>query len=194
LLKVHEPEFMFDKIRRKIGKYYYKKERLKSDPAHGMVNLPAAKKVGILYTLEDIPDYDKVSEFVTQLQQDHKEVKALGFVKSKNLIQRFLPKLSYDFFSVKDVTWFYQPVHKTVKDFIDKEFDLLIDLSLSDSFPLKYIAGLSRSVCRVGKFSEDNISYYDLMIDLKPAVTLDEYLLQIKHYLTIIKTDDKHQQ
>jgi hypothetical protein len=185
---------MFDKIRRKIGRYYYKKERLKSDPAHGMVNLPAARKVGILYTLEDIPDYDKVSEFVTQLQQDHKEVKALGFVKSKNLIQRFLPKLSYDFFSVRDVTWFYQPVHKTVKDFIDKEFDLLIDLSLSDSFPLKYIAGLSRSVCRVGKFSEDNISYYDLMIDLKPAVTLDEYLLQIKHYLTIIKTDDKHPQ
>jgi hypothetical protein len=183
---------MFEKIRRKIGKYYFKRERLKSDPSHGMVNLPSARKVGILYTLDDIPDYDKVSEFVTQLQQQHKEVKALGFVKSKNMIQRFIPKLSYDFFSGKDVTWFYKPVHKTVKDFIDKEFDLLIDLSLSDSFPLKYIAGLSRSVCRVGKFSEDNISYYDLMIDLKPAVTFDEYLLQIRHYLTIIKTDEKH--
>jgi hypothetical protein len=183
---------MFEKLRRKIGQYYFKKERLKTNQVHGMVNLGTAKRVGILYTLIDVPDYDKVSEFVIQLQQEHKEVKALGFVKSKSMIHRFLPKLSYDFFSRKDVTWFYRPIHNTVKDFIEKEFDLLIDLSLSDTFPLKYIAGLSRSVCRVGRFSEDNTSYYDFMIDAKPAITFDEYLYQIKHYLTIIKTDERH--
>jgi hypothetical protein len=183
---------MFKKIRRKIGQYYFNRERLKTRQAHGMVNLLAAKRVGILYTLENVPDYDKVAEFVSQLQQEHKDVKALGFVKSKNLIHRFLPKLSYDFFSGKDVTWFYRPIHDTVKDFIDKEFDLLIDLSLADSFPLKYIAGLSRSICRVGRFSEENTSYYDLMIDVKPPVTFDEYLFQIRHYLTIINTNEKY--
>jgi len=30
------------------------------------------------------------------------------------------------------------------------------------------------------------------MIDVKPAVTMDEYLKQIRHYLTIIKTDERH--
>ncbi|MCX6282578.1 MAG: hypothetical protein NTU51_11515 [Bacteroidetes bacterium] len=185
---------MIEKIRRKIGLYYFNKEQLKSRLAHGMVNLPEARRVGILYTLEEAPDYDRVSEFVTELQQDHKEVKALGFVKSKNLIQRFLPKLSYDFFSRKDLTWFYRPIHDTVRNFMDKDFDLLIDLNLADSFPHKYIAGLSRAICRVGRFSEDNTMYYDLMIDVKPAMTIDEYLSQIKHYLTVIKTDEKHPQ
>ena len=153
-----------------------------------MVNLIQARRVGILYMVGDVPDYDKVSEFVSQLQQEHKEVKALGFISSKNLISRFLPKLSYDFFSKKDVNWFYRPIHKTVKDFMEKEFDLLIDLSLADSFPLKYISGLSKAICRVGRFSEDNSPYYDLMIDAKPAITIDDYFYQIKHYLTIIKT------
>ena len=185
---------MFKKIRRKIGQYYFNKDRLKTIQVHGMVNLPEAKRIGILYTLDDMPDYDKVSVFVNQLQQDHKEVKALGFVKSKNLVERFLPKLSFDFFSKKDINWFYRPIHSTVKDFIEKEFDLLIDLSLADTFPLKYVAGLSRAVCRVGRFSEDNMYYYDLMIDAKPAVTFDEYLFQICHYLTIIKTNEKHPQ
>jgi len=118
----------------------------------------------------------------------------LGYVKSKSLIQRFLPKLSYDFFSRKDISWFYRPIHNKVKDFMEKDFDLLIDLNLADSFALKYIAGLSKAICRVGRFSEDNILYYDLMIDVKPATTLDEYLYQIRHYLTIIKTDEKHPQ
>jgi hypothetical protein len=156
-----------------------------------MTNLLDAKRIGILYTLNDVPDYDRVSEFVAKLQGSHKEVKALGFVRNKNLIQRFLPKISFDFFSKRDLTWFYKPIHTQVKDFIDKEFDLLIDVSLTDSFPLKYIAGLSNALLRVGRFSEENTAYYDLMIDMKPTMTSEEYLGQIQHYLTIINPHAK---
>ncbi len=156
-----------------------------------MTNLDDARRIGILYTLDDMPDYERVSEFVSRLQNDHKEVKALGFVKNRNLLQRFLPKLSFDFFSKRDLTWFYKPIHSQVKDFIEKEFDLLIDLSMQDTFPLKYISGLSRALCRVGKFSEDNTQYYDLMIDTKPSMTQEEYMKQVQHYLTVIKTHAK---
>ncbi len=182
---------MFDKIRRKIGQYYFKKEKIQVDRQCQMTNLRDAKRIGILYTLDDVPDYDRVSQFVSQLQIDHKEVKALGFVKNKNLVQRFLPKLSYDFFSRRDLTWFYKPIHNQVRDFIDKEFDLLIDLSLHDSFPLKYIAGLSNALCRVGRFSEENADYYDFMIDLKPSMTSEDYLGHIQHYLTVINNNAK---
>jgi len=182
---------MFGKLRIKIGKYYFKREKAKTDCHRQMTSLQDAQRIGILYTLDDVPDYERVSDFVAQLQNDHKEVKALGFVKNKNLVQRFLPKLSFDFFSKRDLTWFYKPMHEQVKDFIEKEFDLLIDLSMQDNFPLKYIAGLSNALLRVGKFSDENSAYYDLMIDTKPTMTTDEYLGQIQHYLTIIKSNAK---
>jgi hypothetical protein len=182
---------MFGNLRVKIGQYYFKKEKSKTGCHRQMTNLHDAQRIGILYTLDDVPDYDRVSEFVSRLQSDHKEVKALGFVKNKNLVQRFLPKLSYDFFSRRDLTWFYKPIHKQVRDFIEKEFDLLIDLSLHDNFPLKYIAGLSNALLRVGTFSEENSDYYDLMIDAKASMTTDEYLGQIQHYLTIINPNAK---
>lgn len=182
---------MFRKIRTKIGQYYYRKEQSCTDRRCRMTNLHNAKRIGILYTLDDVPDYNLVSEFVSQLQHDHKEVKALGFVKNKALVQRFLPKLSYDFFSKRDLTWFYKPIHTQVRDFIEKEFDLLIDLSLRETFPLQYIAGLSNALCRVGKFSEKNTEYYDFMIDLKPAMTTDDFLGQIRHYLTVINSNAK---
>ncbi len=185
---------MFRKIRIKIGKYYLNKEQEHRRRNCKLVNLDDAKRIGILYTLDDVPDYERVSDFVTRLQGDHKEVKALGFVKNKTLVQRFLPKLSYDFFSGRDLTWFYKPIHSQVRDFIEKEFDLLIDLSIRDNFPLKYISGLSNALFRVGCFSNENTRYYDLMIDLKPTMSSDDYLGQIQHYLTIINSHAKRLQ
>jgi len=182
---------MFKSLRTRIGQYYFRKEQIQTERNCRVTTLNEAKKIGILYTLDDIPDYDLVSQFVSELQHDHKEVKALGFVKNKSLLQRFLPKLSFDFFSRRDLTWFYKPIHKHVRDFIEKEFDLLIDLSLRESFPLQYISGCSNALCRVGKFSETNTEYYDFMIDLKPAMTTGEFLEQIRHYLSIINSHAK---
>jgi len=155
-----------------------------------MVNLTHAKSIGIVYQLFDVPDYNQVMEFVTQLQHDHKEVKALGFVQHKNLINRFLPKLSYDFFSLNNINWYNKPVSDRVQDFISREFDLLIDLTLNEHLPLKYIIGLSKARCKVGRFSNENARYYDLMIKIQPMTAWREYISQVKHYLTIIKTDE----
>jgi hypothetical protein len=177
---------MFDGLRKYIGGYYFRRELSKILRERKITNLQEARKIGILYTLDDVPVYETVSEFVTQLQQDHKEVKALGYVKKKEMINRFLPKLSYDFFSSKDINCFFKPIHTKVNDFISKEFDILIDLSLKDSLPLKYICGLSMAHCRIGRYSEENTVCYDLMLDIGSDTSLKDYIRQIIHYSTII--------
>ena len=182
---------MLNKIRTIIGNYFLKAELSKNENSRKVTNFRNARKIGILYTLDDVPDYETVSGFVSQLQHDHKEVKALGFVKNKILVTRFLPKLSYDFFTLKDVNWFYKPVNEKIRHFIENDFDFLIDLSLKDSLPLKFISGLSHAWCRIGRFSQENTAYYDIMIDLKSPLTLNEYILQITHYLTRINDDEK---
>jgi hypothetical protein len=177
-----------------IGNYFLKEELLKTARERKLTNLKDAKKIGVLYTLDDVPVYETVSEFVALLQHDHKEVKALGFVKNKNLVSRFLPKLSYDFFSDKDTNWFFQPIQSKVRDFMEKEYDILIDLSMKDNLPLKFISALSMAHCRVGRFSEANRVCYDIMIDLNKPISLNEYILQIIHYLTVINSDEARYQ
>ena len=156
-----------------------------------MVNIANAKVIGIVYPLHDIPDYEQVEKLVATLQHEHKEVHALGFVQHKNLISRFLPKLSYDFFSFNNLNWFYKPVNEKVRDFISSEFDLLIDLTLQENLPIKFVVGLSRARCKVGCFSEENARYYDLMIKTQSMISLREFITQVQHYLTIIHTDGK---
>ena len=181
---------MFDKLRKYIGGFYFRKELSKILRERKITNLQEARKIGILYSLDDVFVYDTVSEFVSQLQHDHKDVKALGFVKNKELINRFLPKLSYDFFSTKDINYFFKPVHSKVNDFISKEFDILIDLSLIDNLPLKYVSGLSMAHCRIGRYSEENTMCYDLMLDLGSDMSLKNYIIQIIHYLTLINKNE----
>lgn len=180
---------MFQKLRQRIGEFYFKKNLLKVHRERRLSNLENAKRIGILYMLRDVPDYEIIESFVAQLQHERKEVKALGYVKYKTLVSRFLPKLSYDFFSRKDISYFFQPVHGKVKDFIEQDFDILIDLSLEESFPLKYISGLSHAHCRVGRYSDKNLVYYDLMLEVKPDISLEELIRQITHYLTIINSN-----
>lgn len=183
---------MFTRIRILIGKYNLKKELPRIIRKRKMINLKDARKIGILYILDEVPDYDRVSEFVAKLQHDRKEVKALGFVKNKSLISRFLPKLSYDFFSKKDLNFFYKPFHNNIKDFIEKEFDILIDLSIKDSLPLKYISGLSVALCKVGRFSDEDLACFDLMIDVRKGTGISEYIEQVVHYLSIINENTSH--
>jgi hypothetical protein len=182
---------MFQRIRTSVARYRLKQEVQKVHRERKLSNLASSRKIGILYTLNDVPDYDIVAEFVTRLQHDKKEVKALGFVRNKILVSRFLPKLAFDFFSGKDVSFFFRPTSPKVKDFMDQEFDLLLDLSLSENIPLKFIAGLSAAHCRVGMFTEEDFHCYDLMIDIPKGMGITDYISHITHYLTVINKDDK---
>jgi hypothetical protein len=182
---------MINQVRNFLAKASFRKDASGIIHARNMMNLADARCIGIMYVLNDVADYDIVAGFVSRLQHERKEVKALGFVKNKILISRFLPKLSYDFFSRKDVTWYYKPIHSKVRDFIEKEFDILIDLNLQDFFPLKYISGLSKAKCRVGRYSESNMDFYDLMLEPKPGITMNEYIDQIHHYLSVINRNEK---
>jgi hypothetical protein len=180
-----------NRIRNFLAWFSYRKDAAGIVHPRILSNLEDARTIGIMYVLNDVPDYEIVEEFVARLQKEHKEVKALGYVRNKNLISRFLPKLSYDFFSRKDITWFFKPLHTKVRDFIDRDFDILIDLNLLDFFPLKYISGLSRAKCRVGRYSDENVEFYDLMLEPRQGVSMNEYIEQIHHYLTVINRNEK---
>jgi len=186
---------MIRKIREKAGKYLLRKAGSRTVRNRKVINLEDASDIGIIYYLPDETVYAKVSEFVRQLQDSGKKVKALGYVESKRLTGRFLPKLSYDFLYPAGLNWFCKPVAEAARDFIDTEFDLLIDLSTEDMIPLLHITALSKAKFKAGMLSNERKPYLDLMISLQGKGGLDELITQIRHYTSILNrnydsTDD----
>lgn len=175
-------------IKQKVGDFFFKRE-LKSNPRQREVhNLHTAQSIGILYDATDMDDMLKVSEFVNTLFQTKKDVKALGFVNLKELTHHHMPMLQFDFFFLKDLNWYYKPQNYIIKNFVEKNYDILITLCDSTCIPIKYLAGKSQAKFKVGKYEED-IDLYDMMIDVKEN-TLPALIKEIHHYLTVINQKD----
>lgn len=145
-----------------------------------------AKRIGVLYYLPEESVYAKISSYVKKLQDDGKQVKALAYVDDKKLIGKFLPKLSFDFLYPAALKWNYKPVSSAASDFVETEFDILIDLSTKDILPLIYIAATSRAKFKAGMQRDGVAPYLDLMISLDEENRLDELITQIDHYLKLI--------
>ncbi|OFX68905.1 MAG: hypothetical protein A2X12_05175 [Bacteroidetes bacterium GWE2_29_8] len=178
---------IIDKIKYRLGYIMLNKEleNLKRDKV--LSNLKTAKKIGILYYLESEKQYNVISDFVKSLQEEHKTVKALGMIPEKTVPHYCFPKIFYDYITVKDLNWYYKPNAICVRDFINTEYDILIDLTTENSFTIEYISALSKAKLKVGKADNLRKKYYDIMIDIEKNKDLKYLILQITHYLSMLK-------
>ena len=148
-------------------------------------NLETAKTAGILFTPTDQASFEQIKQFLTYLGNYKLQIYVLGYIDTKIIPESFLFWKGINLFSRKELGWSMVPNTPVVNDFIDKPFDVLLDLSLDDFFPVEYIARLSKSKFKVGRFTESHDAY-DLMFEIEKGNTLDNYLDYIKKYLNLI--------
>jgi hypothetical protein len=126
-------------------------------------NIPykQALSVGVIFSVEDKQKHDQIKEFVHKLEHDGKKVQVLEYLPNKKENYEFL----FDFFTIKDISfWGKIESEKTLK-FSDTPFDYLFCLDTEQNPMLQYLLARSKSKCRVGKFNENGKSFFELMID-----------------------------
>lgn len=176
----------FIKIRKLFGNYLLKKEISRLQRNKRAFNMSEAKTFTILFEASKLEDVDLVKKYVVYLKEMKKKVRVVGFFNTPYPPDFTYSKLEYEFFSMKELTWYLAPAGVFVKNFLEEEFDVLIDLNLDDHFPLKYISTLSRSCFKVGKYSEENEKVYDLLIDFESGKNFKFFLRQVDIYLDMI--------
>lgn len=165
------------------------KNELAAHPRHTSAHkfrFDQLRTVGILFDASGQEDYELVRRYVVYLREHSKKVKALGFFNSKEVPQLTYSRLEYDFFAAKELNWFGKPSAPVISNFINEEFDLLIDLNIHDHFPLKYISALSKAKFKVGKYKEQEEAVYDMMIDADNTQTLKYFLRQVDTYIAML--------
>jgi hypothetical protein len=179
---------IIDKIKYRIGVYYLKKERLVHRDHKKTINFNDAKYVGIIYKVIDEDNHNTVMEFIKSLQDKSVDVYALGFVDYKEVPHYCYKKLKHSFVSLKNLNWHYKPLGNEVHDFMDKDFDILIDLSLENFLPVQYILSSSHSKFIVGKYFDHSAHYYDMMLKVENTYSINDFIRVVVEYLKIIKT------
>ena len=173
---------IFSKFRTKTGKAVLRKLQAKRVRRRKVFNFKTAQKIGIVFDATNPNHFNAVYGFYKELLGERKEVFMLGFVDSNEVPEKYLFKKNLFIFTRKDVNWVYKPKNTDAIRFINKEFDILIDLTLEYYFILDYIISLSLARFKVGRFHDERADY-DMMIHMKDGLTIEYFVNQVKHYL-----------
>ena len=172
-------------FKQKVGKWVFQRELKTNKRTKEVCNLDNAQSIGILYDATSEEQIKIVKPFVSYFFDLKKDVKALGYVNSKQLSFHHTPKLQYDFFYQKDLNWYYKPQNYIIDNFVKKEYDILINLCDSSIIPIKYLVASSIAHFKIG-IHEENYEIYDLMISLKDDKSMEKLMHEIKHYINLI--------
>jgi len=160
-----------------------------------VINYEDAKSISLVYNATSEQEHLDVLSFGRSLQQQGKLVRAIAYVGYRHLPHYCNPTLSWDFFTLKEVNWFKRPDSIHIREFLKVETDIMIYLDQDGLLPLEYIAGVARSKYKTGPYNEKFKDIFDLMIDIKEKVNVNDLIRQIVFYLKMInKKVDEIQQ
>jgi len=175
-------------IRAKLGQLRFLKEVQKQKHKSEVIGFGDAVSIGILYDATDERDYETVKAYVKTVRGTYKkDILAMGFIDKKKLPASQFAQYGLDFFTRADLDFRLIPNNPIVKNFIEQKFDILINLNAGNCFPLRYIAALSRSRFRVGRYDQKYTTCYDMMIHLSAETPIKEVIEETEYFLRKIK-------
>lgn len=138
----------------------------KNDSLRMSLPYQQAQSVGILFSVEDKPKHDAIKEFIKKLQLDGKKVMVLEYLPKQKDNYEFM----FDFFTVKDLTFWGKIESPDADKFMDTPFDYLYCVD-NDTNPLiLHVLARSKARCRIGKYAEKCNPYFELMIEQNGSV------------------------
>lgn len=187
---------MIYKLRARFAEYFIKRILSKSERKVHKADLQKAKSVGILFKdtnekmLKDIEQF--ANELKTKFNVVDVDVLCYTTRRSKDF-PAYIGAAKYTrFFSPRETNFFLKPTAVNVKQFLAKEFDVLIDFSKNKFEPLRYLTAMCDAPFKVGRYAKEDEEFYDLMIALEDHKTEREFFNQLMHYMGMInQTNDK---
>lgn len=133
------------------------------DKTREVCALQDAATIGVLCEITDEDSYKAIFRIFTKLQETGKVTHLIGYIDEKYVPFYCLQQLSADYFCRKQLNWCGEPNLVQVQDFIQRDFDILLDFSYRHLAPVEVILATSRARFIVGS-CEGNRDLYDLYI------------------------------
>lgn len=180
---------LFESARLKIGNSIFTKSLIKAKRKSSYPGMSQIRKIGIIWDASKTGDFSSLSKFHQRMEERNIDVKIFGYYPGKELPDQYTAIRFLTCMRRKDLNFFYIPASTEADVFMGTKFDILIDVNFDRLFPLQYITRLSSASFKVGLFnSETDSSTFDLMMEIRKPVKVDEYLTQVIHYLEMINS------
>jgi hypothetical protein len=180
---------LFKNIRLKIGNAILTKKMAGTKRIVYYSSFSMVKTIGIVWDASRPEDFGSLSKFCQKMHVRNIDVKIISYFPGKNLPDQYTAITYLTCIRKKEINFFYHPVSSETNIFISNRFDILIDINFRKLLPLKYISSLSNAAFKVGLFeSEAGETPFDLMMEIKKPVDVENYLIQVIEYLEMINS------
>jgi hypothetical protein len=179
---------LFKSIRLKIGKIILSKNVARNKREVHYSDFKKVKNIGIVWDASKPAEFASLSRFHQKMLDIKIDVMIFGYFNGTNLPDQYTAIRYLRCIRKDEINKFYYPDSSETRSFINKPFDILIDINFDKLFPLMYVTSLSKARLKVGIFdNEKSQPPFDLMLEIKNPVDIDEYLTQVIQYLEMIK-------
>jgi hypothetical protein len=180
---------LFRNIRLKIGDAILRYKISGTKRKKHFSNINEVKNIGIVWDASKTDDFAYLSRFIQKMHESKTDVKILGYFSGNNLPNQYTAIRYLSVIKKDELNFFYHPVSRETIAFINNNFDVLIDLNFKKLFPLQYVSSLSVAGLKVGLFEpETRNTPFDLMMELKNPVNVEDYLNHVIYYLGMINS------
>jgi hypothetical protein len=150
-------------------------------------NFNSADKIGIIYLDQDEAFYKEIIGYSNFLKSNFNisKVMLLAFVDE---IEKKIPawqshKVDAAFFTRKNLNWHMRPV-SGIENFVEDDFDILIDFSGGNSLPLNFILKESKAKMKVGLRGTRAERYCDFILNMGNQFGVSNFVEQLNSYLS----------
>lgn len=147
-------------LRQYFFKKYAKKELVKHQSK--FISYNDAKTILVL-AVHQPDEYATLQQIVRRLEKDGKSIKTCIYSTTPEAIGG--QYTNWTVFGKKEVNWLQRPSKSIEQEICSQQYDLLIDLTLTHSLPLTYLASGTQATCKVG-MKKPEFSGYNIMIDM----------------------------
>ena len=150
---------MFLKLFRKRSNQKYINKILNSK--RSKISEKKIRSVGVILSLEEFKDYDKIKEIFTDFGINENRIKFITYLSDKDF------QLNHwdDYFSPEDFGWSGNITNIALNEFIDFKYDVLISYYRLDNTDLNLVTAKSKANFKIGISNFDQ-RLNDFIIDI----------------------------
>ena len=170
-------------IKNRVFKRLFQSKKYAQTRPRQTIQWDTIKSIGFLLDGSDPIQLRLLLNKLDTYKTDGKKITMLGYVKK-------LPPFEDEnikWITKKSLSWAGIPKMHMIKDFIEKDFDILVNTSLESIRPLEFVSAFSNAKLRIGVYSENKTYCYDFMMHLDANADTYTYLDQVEHYLKLLK-------
>lgn len=172
-----------EKYRLKLHNFFLQKALQKAaDTPHYSVVFDDAKEIGLLFDATEINFRQPVEKYAEKLRAKGKKVRLLAFYNEAQRQKNF----TFYHLSKKDLDFALRPKDHQCKDFIQQQFDVLLNLYPKPNLTLEYISAFSKATFRVGPITSKTYCY-DLMVQTRDRDDPHHFIQQVEFFLNKIQ-------